>query len=327
MPGGGARRSRSLPPPARESMADILEQGGADNRDKTYVKEWKLFTTWVDDNWLDEEIGVDIEMDPPPGDDFGGITYLTRNNLDAYYKYEVVHRIGNKNTISRIKSALIRYANYDESQRIAPDVAGDKFESMIMKQAVDAQQLKEAARNRKDAPLDDKCPHRFCKHTLSVGERLKVMKVAMDSVQWENSTVAINLGHNLALRGASIRAFTLCDLRLATGYGPDSNKANPDPRFERTLMLILRKGPFHKDRFKTTKQVGMWRHRKWLLDPNFAIALAVIYKLQREADNINFCLRPATAENESRRPAWWDIKLIAWKDYKGTMIATMIAAA
>jgi hypothetical protein len=45
-------------------------------------------------------------------------------------------------------------------------------------------------------------------------------------------------------------------------------------------MTILRKGAAHKDHFKNTKQVCMWRHREYILDPNFSLSLCVIEKLQ-----------------------------------------------
>ena len=135
---------------------------------------------------------------------------------------------------------------------------------------------------------------------------------------WQNAVVAINLGHNVALRGASTRSLTLCDLLLATGYGPGSDKSEGDPRFDRTLNLILRKGVVHKDRFKSVKQVGTWRHRNYLLDPNFSIGLAVLYNLRKAGESIEFKKRSAGGTLATDRPLWWDQPLIKWSDRKGT---------
>jgi hypothetical protein len=309
-----ARVPAAQPPAGRDEMQNILAGSATD---QTYKNEWKKFTTWVDDNFDDEDINNDIEMDPPP--EHGGTGYLTRGNLDAYFKYEVVYRNGTKETINRIVHALKHYSWFKESSVIAPDVAGALFVSQVMQTALLAQNVRHRKKDAIDSSLDDKCPHRFCKHTLSLQERMQVLTVAMQGTDWQNSTVAINLGHNVAIRGASTRNLTLCDLRLANGYGPGSNKADgaADPRFDRTLMIILRKGPIHKDRFKTTKQVGMWRHRQWLLDPNFSIALAVIYNLRREGSKIKFTLQTG---GNTTRPAWWNHKLISWETLKGTLL-------
>lgn len=92
------------PLPNRDGIQNILDGNATD---QTYKNEWKKFTIWVDDNFDDEDINNDIEMDPPPG--HGGTGYLTRANLDAYFKYEVVYRNGTKETINRIVHALRHY--------------------------------------------------------------------------------------------------------------------------------------------------------------------------------------------------------------------------
>jgi hypothetical protein len=299
----------------RSEMQQLLDAGAADS---TYEREWSKYKKWVEDNYDDEDIGLEFEMDPPPGEEYGGRCYLTRANLDAYFQNVVVHRKGNKETIKRIEQSLKFFALYKENDLIDADVAAN-FTSRTMLAAMAAQQVKHRAEGSISSQLDDKCPHRFCKHTLSISERLRVMKAAMDCNEWQNAAVAVNLGHNVAIRGASTRKLTLCDLRLANGYGPGSNKASGDPRFDRTLMLILRKGPVHKDRFKTTKQVGMWRHRNWLLDPNFSVALAVIRNLREGGDNIEFRVREGRRNGGTARPHWWDRKLISWDTLKGTV--------
>ena len=69
-------------------------------------------------------------------------------------------------------------------------------------------------------------------------------------------------------------------------------------------MLVLRKGPYHKDRHTTDKQVGCYRHRDYLLCPYFNTACSVIYRLSRSRD-FNLYHR----KKEERAP-WWDTPLI-----------------
>lgn len=316
---GRGRGGRGQPPAqrrqpgtaGRETVQQLLNAGVADS---TYNAEWKKYKKWIDDNSEDPEILWDFP-NVGSGDDEGVRCYITRDNLDAYFTFAVVHREGSRDTIKRIGHALKYYALYKEHNLTLPNVCGDKFESETMRAAMAAQQVKEKRRGAIGSQIDDKCPHRFCKHTLSIAERIKVVTVAMKSRGWQNAIVAINLGHNVALRAASTRSLTLCDLILATGYGPGSHKIPCDPRFDRTLNLILRKGVVHKDRFKTTKQVGMWRHRDWHLDPNFSIGLSLIYGLRKEGDSIDFKNRPTGSG--TKRPLWWDRPLIEWTDGKG----------
>ena len=328
-----SRRSRRAPRAPRavvntnsgsRDMQQLLDAGAADS---TYAWEWAKYTKWIDDNHDDVDILAEFpDMGPPPGDDYGGdgTCYITRDNLDAYFTNVVVYRSGGTGHIRRIEQALKWFALHKENHLLDANVRGPNFVSDIMKAAVAAQKVLEKERGSVGAQVDDKCPHRFCKHTLSITERLKVMKAAMGGNDWRNAAVAVNLGHNVALRGASTRMLTLSDLRLADGYGPGSNKSPGDPRFDRTLMLILRKGKVHKDRFRSTKQVGFWRHRNWLLDPNFSIGLAVLYSLRRLGESIDFKLRPAGGNVATTRPLWWDLPLIEWKELKGKPLLLMI---
>lgn len=316
------KKKKMAPPPrnggSRNTVQNILEAGSA-QADATYAREWALYTKWVDENYDNDDVLEEFDLDPPPGVD-GGICYITRANLDAYFQNVVVHRTGTRATIKRIEQALKYFAESKENRFIGADVAGSKFTSRVMTAAINAQQVEHKRRGSVEHLQDDKCPHRFCKHTLSTGERTKIVKAAMESHDWASAIVAVNLGHNVALRGASTRLLTLCDLRLATGYGPSSNKLNGNPQFDRTLMIILRKGPVHKDRFKNVKQVGMWRHNKWLLDPNFSIALAVIHNLRTAGDAISFCVQQSPPTSTAR-PLWWDRKLISWNTLKGSTTA------
>ena len=275
---------------------------------QVYKREWEMYKDWLEEVYLDPESGVEMELDAPPTEEWGGKVWTTRNNLDAYFKYVVVHRDGEPDYIRRIVPALKWFAINYEGNKVDPSLHTD-FESTIMKHALEAQKFRYGA--YKESSVDDKCPHRYCKNTLSIDQRKRLLVEAYNRVDWSSATVAMNLGHNIALRGASIRKLTMCDLRLAEGYGPDSNKSNGDPRFDRTLMTILRKGAAHKDRFKNTKQVCMWRHREYILDPNFSLSLCVIEKL-RNTPGVSF-----RKGDGGQRPKWWDLQIIGWKTLNG----------
>ena len=321
---GRRRRNRTVN--NDETMQQLLSSGRADS---TYTNEWKSFKDWINDQINEPDpdvlndfpdVGAQVNDDD---DDDGHATsscYVTRANLDAYFQHVVVHRTGGTDTIKRIEYALKHYALYHEHHLTDANVRGVHFTSEIMKAAIAAQSVKEKRRGEIGSQIDHLCPHRFCKHTMSIKERVKVVTAAINGGEWRNAIVAINLGHNVALRGASTRALTLCDLLLATGYGPGSDKSHGDPRFDRTLNIILRKGPVHKDRFSSIKQVGFWRHRNYLLDPNFSIGLAVLYSLRKEGASVEFKQRAAGGNLATSRPLWWDLPLIEWTDRKGKFL-------
>jgi hypothetical protein len=59
-------------------------------------------------------------------------------------------------------------------------------------------------------------------------------------------------GRNAAVRGASLRQMRFCDLNITTGFGPKASA----PR-DKTLLLVLRKGDYHKENHQTNRQVGV----------------------------------------------------------------------
>ena len=335
-----ARARRRLTPAGRrrnrranndETMQQLLSSGTADS---TYLAEWRNFKDWINEQANEPEPEVlnefpDVGAQINKNDDDGDSTscYITRANLDAYFQHVVVHRIGCRDTIKRIEQALRHYALYKEHHLTGANVRGNHFTSEIMKAAMAAQSVKEKRRGDIGSQIDDLCPHRFCKHTMSIKERVKVVTAAMNGGEWQNAIVAINLGHNVALRGASTRALTLSNLLLATGYGPGSDKSHGDPRFDRTLNIVLRKGAVHKDRFSSVKQVGCWRHRNYLLDPNFSIGLAVLYGLRKAGASVEFKERSAGGNLATSRPLWWDLPLIEWSDRKGTLLRVYLDVA
>ena len=72
-------------------------------------------------------------------------------------------------------------------------------------------------------------------------------------------------------------------------------------------MLVLRRGDAHKDRSDTDKQVGVWRHREYILCSVFNTALHVINDLSKDT-TINFY-----HQDKKTRAGWWDKPLIEYE--------------
>mmetsp|Transcript_25287 Transcript_25287/g.37336 ORF Transcript_25287/g.37336 Transcript_25287/m.37336 type:complete len:125 (+) Transcript_25287:125-499(+) len=118
-------------------------------------------------------------------------------------------------------------------------------------------------------------------------------------------------GNNAALRGASMRGMEYCDLNVSRGFGPE--RSGP---LSRCLMLILRRGDRNKHRADTDQQVGVWRHREYLLCSVFATALLLIFDRFRQGEgrreglqkNVprNWCqCSQAHIRSYQRCSVWW----------------------
>lgn len=269
----------------QEDAANILQN---EQSNQSYQNEWNRFKKWVDENL--EELGLD---EPSP--------YLTRWNVDAYFSAAVIHRDGQQNSIRRIVSALEWYARYVEYPR-----GGFEVDSNDVKQAIRVQQINWA--DKQNADTDDKCPHRFCKDMMPPSERKKLLRAAYLHPDWATASMALNWGQNAAVRGSSMRNMTLKDLRISDGFGPDGYVEGGEQ--SRALMLILRSGAVHKDRFTSVKQVCTWRHWDYLLCPNFSTALLLLWKLRHMGRRLKF-----QKARGGGRPKWWDEKLIDWTTY------------
>jgi hypothetical protein len=99
-------------------------------------------------------------------------------------------------------------------------------------------------------------PHSGLKLLFSDAEEIRLCH----SIMWLSSCstdlfFAYKFGRNATVHGASMRVMRLCDLNISTGFGPEEEA----PR-NKTLLLVLRIGDYHKDRYGTNSQVGVQRH-------------------------------------------------------------------
>jgi hypothetical protein len=124
---------------------------------------------------------------------------------------------------------------------------------------------------------------------------------------WGPASFSYAWGLNATVRGASNHNLVMADLNMSYAFGPD-----PDGACARAVLLVLRKGDIHKDRYDTDKQVCCWRHKDPVLCSIGATARHFIWCLKQLGDRINFY-----HEDKTKRASWWDIPLIDWNKYKG----------
>ena len=283
--------------PTEANLAAILQQQQLANNatlrrstscDKTYTLEYNKFVAWVK---------AQPELTTPMA------PYLSRANVDHYFTRYVARRGSTPNTVRRIMNALDWYGNYRE--HVGADPAF-KCLSPLVEQALRTQKVYNASIGGTAKPGSD--PHMGLKDILPETDKLLMMDyIYRKRNDWGPASVKFNWGQNGAVRGASNRRLTLCDLNLSYGFGPERNGP-----LSRALLLIMRRGKIHKDRHETDKQVCCWRHKSYQLCSVFSTAAYVIWSLTQNAD-INFL----HLNKKEKHASWWDIPLIDWDAYNG----------
>ena len=253
--------------------------------DSSYTNEYNRFVAWV-------------QSEPDLGPDEGG-SLLTRDNIDHYFTRVIASRTGVPNTINRIVASLEWYAWNRDHVGATPAFI---VKSPLVKQAQVTQKAFNIASGGTANPGSD--PHKGLKDILPLSSRILFMRhIYRDRRDWGPASVNFNWGHQGAIRGASSNKMGFCDLNVSFGFGPMEG--------EPATGLVARRGPVHKDRHETDKQVFVWRHKNYLLCSVFATAAYVIQKIT-ENPTLNF-LHP----NKNERASWWDIPLIDWNNYNG----------
>jgi hypothetical protein len=211
-------------------------------------------------------------------------------------------RAGCTNTLRRVVNALNWYAHNREHVGAEPEFS---CSSPLVEQALRTQKVFNRSSGGTGRPGTD--PHQGLKDILPASEKVRMMEyIYRCRSDWGPASVNFTWGINGALRGASNRKLTLCDLNLSHGFGPER-----DGPLSRALLLVLRKGDKHKDRHETDKQVCTWRHINYLLCSVFSTASYVIWSITQNP-NISFLHL-----QKNLRAPWWDIPLIDWDEYGG----------
>jgi hypothetical protein len=281
-----ARRPRAPPDNARllaafARMKEVLERR---NKCRTYSTEYKKYCRWVDSNNLRQA-----------GDE---VNFIHRDAIDSYFTREVVNRGGQMNNINRICSSIQWFHDNVEQPGGTADPAF-VLRNNIVKAAIAQQQ--ENWKNRGSTIHLGSDPHKGLKDLMPLGDKLIVARNIHRRADWGSLGMSFSWGCNAGVRGASSRKFVYADLNVSHGFGPEKT----GPR-SRCLLLVLRKGDAHKDRCDTDKQVGVWRHKNYLLCSVFNTALHIVNELRQDA-TINFY-----HYRKEERASWWDKELIQY---------------
>jgi hypothetical protein len=267
-----------------------------------YIANYKRYIEWLEtqlNNNSDERIQVHIEWTRPEraGDSIYPI-YITQNNVEMYFRYEVaVNHVGIKATIRR---------TFDSLRTIGEKIENPRGEYVIVlspsiSTSIDEQQQRQNNRQQ----FADSDPHHCLKDVMSTEDVEKIIKYIYTERPDSLDLAFVFLwGINAGLRGSTTRSLVLSDLFSSNGYGPE-DKA---PR-NFTLMAVLRKGPANKDKHLTDRQVGVQRHLDYRLCTVFATGMLVIDTL-RKNPQISF-LKP-----DDQRAPWWDVPLNRYNRYQ-----------
>jgi hypothetical protein len=279
------------PPRVQRAWANLLAKITARSKYRKNLNEYRKFCLFVDREGLADHTAPDPQ-------------FVNRQSVDEYFCTVVVTRVGNKNTVTRIANALQYY--YDNVERKLPRAPP----AMELRNAVVNEALKTQQEAWRSGELDlgtkkGSDPHNCLKDRMPMTDKTTIIKYIHDKrMDWGSLGTSFTWGNNAGVRGASSRALVYADINMCWGFGPEDTGAQA-----RVLMLVLRKGGgIHKDNFVTDKQVGVWRHKHYLMCAAFNLSMHVINEL-RQNTTINFY-----HENKDERADWWDTPLVEFQD-------------
>jgi hypothetical protein len=112
---------------------------------------------------------------------------------------------------------------------------------------------------------------------MSDEEYDKTNATIMKRLEWLDLQLSWTTCDATYVRYSSWAAMTLKDIRLDRAHGPQQNTG---PGNKGMVSLVLCPGEPHKDRYKHTKVVGMWRHIKPFRCTTGALAMTLMAGLQ-----------------------------------------------
>jgi hypothetical protein len=281
------RSHRNDPPRVQAAWANLVEKMTRRSKYRKNTNEYRKFCLFVHSKSL-----ADDTLPAP--------LFINRQSVDEYFRKVVVSRAGNNNTITRIVNALQYY--YDNVERKllgAPP-------PLTLKNAVVTEALKTQQEDWRLGKLDlgskrGSDPHNNLKDRMPMSDKVTIINhIHKNRMDWGSLGTSFTWGNNAGVRGASSRALVYSDINMCWGFGPEDTGEHA-----RVLMLVLRKGGgIHKDNFITDKQVGVWRHKHYLMCAAFNLSMHVINEL-RQNTTINFY-----HEEKDERAPWWDTPLV-----------------
>jgi hypothetical protein len=277
----------------------LLKRIGTPNA--KYIANYKRYIKWFEEQYhtdSDNQIHLIIDYTQPEhaGDRILPL-YITQNNVEMYFRYEVaVNHSGLRSTIRGTFDCLRTIGERYENVRQPPILLSPSINASI-----DEQQQRQNNRRR----FCDSDPHNCLKDVMSTEDVEKIIRYIYTYRPRDSLDLAFVFlwGINAGVRGSTTRSLVLSDLFSSNGYGPEKKA----PR-NFTLMAVLRKGNANKDKHLTDRQVGVQRHVDYRFCTVFATAMIVITTLRRNS-NISF-----TKRNSERAP-WWDVSLNRYHAY------------
>ena len=247
--------------------------------DTTYEREWKRFKTFVDTGRAEKKL--------LPGD-----KYLTRQNVDLYFglvvsKYAVV-----PDSARRVVSSLQWISNTYEHTL-------DKFEVESPEVLLALKAQMQHYGNKIAALIAD--PHaNLPTDVLSDEDYDRAYDTILKRINWEDLHLSWTTCDQTCVRFGSFAKFKLADIRLDRAHGPPKDTG---PGKKQMVSIILRPRGVHKDRYKNTKVVGSWRHKKVYRCSTGAIAMSLMVRFRNDPNllSMNFY------KNANGTVDWWKI--------------------
>jgi hypothetical protein len=222
-------------------------------------------------------------------------SYITRLNVDAFFDADVRCREVGPSAMGKILPALRWYSRHREHVGAAETF---QVESPITEAAMKAQAAHFKSIGGTGNPGQD--PHYGLKDNLATCDRLKIMAhIYGMRTNWAQEGFTFTWGNQAAIRGASNQKFVYADLRISRGYGSEE-----DGVLSRALLLVLRKGPIHKDRHDKDDQVAVWRHKEYKLCSVFSTSAHILTALKSD-NTVNFF-----HADKTKRASWWDKEIM-----------------
>ena len=249
--------------------------------DKTYQLEWRRYREFIDRERKNKRI--------PEGQ-----FYLTRENVDVYFG-EIVNKLTVvPDSARRVVSSLQWY-----SDNLEHPIKKFVVESDAVKAALKAQKLHRITIEAKKI----RDPHgKLPTDVMSDEEYDKAHATIMKRLEWLDLQLSWTTCDATYVRYSSWAAMTLKDIRLDRAHGPQQDTG---PGKKGMVSLVLRPGEPHKDCYKHTKVVGMWRHIKPFRCATGALAMTLMVR-SRFDPKIS---RMTLYKNVDGDADWWNIPL------------------
>ena len=251
--------------------------------DGTYVREINYFRTWIENQRANNEIPHGARM-------------LTRENVDLYFNTVVTTRSLNHNSARRVVNALQRLADDFEYAGETERFVIDSSQNVVQALAV----LDRQHEARERATFSD--PHaNLPTDMMSEREKINILNHVLvnNKPNWAPFCLSFTGCEQMMTRNDSIRAFVYSDIKYNDTHSP-----TPSAPFENEMISLIYGKYQHKEKPKSNRVVGAWRHKNWIQDFTGMLAM-VLFERHYANDDLNF------HRADMNQPAgWWRIPIV-----------------